>query len=141
MVAETHAAPAVSEPAEDLSWLSTAPRGTVWISPDESGAYVAGSEQPYLILLPDLICECKAAQFGNTSCFHVRQVRQAMEERERLKRVGEARERIKCGVCPVCGADAVSFLSFTPERGFLMEARCWESLADEPTCTYRRVMG
>jgi hypothetical protein len=120
MVSEKPVESAASASEEDLSWLSTAPRGTVWISPDESHAFCAGSEQPYWIPLPALTCECKAAEFGNTSCFHVEAVKAKLRERH---------------PCPLCDGFVMTRLEFHEGKGFLMRATC----ASEE-CSYVRVV-
>lgn len=44
------------------------------------------------------------------------------------------------GICPKCGGDLVSNCHYTEGKGYLIVWECWESLRDEPTCTYRRVL-
>lgn len=140
MVAQTAVKEAVKEQETDLSWLFYAERGSVAVIHEggKSTAYVKGTETIYALPLPGIPCECPSWLFRG-HCAHQEFVRQYMQDQERLKRFNEARERIKCGTCPVCGADLVSHLSFDETKGFLMEARCWDSLADPPTCSFRRV--
>ena len=44
------------------------------------------------------------------------------------------------GTCPQCGSELVSNCYYVGGRGYLVTYECWESLKNEPTCTYRRVL-
>ncbi len=44
------------------------------------------------------------------------------------------------GKCPECGGDLVSKCYYVKGKGYLIVWECWESLRDEPTCAYRRVL-
>ncbi len=44
------------------------------------------------------------------------------------------------GKCPKCGGVLVSNCRYIQGKGYLIAWECWESLRDEPTCTYRRVL-
>ena len=44
------------------------------------------------------------------------------------------------GKCPRCGEALVSNCYYVAGRGYLILWECWASLADQPTCDYRRVL-
>jgi hypothetical protein len=44
------------------------------------------------------------------------------------------------GRCPECGDDLVSNLYYIGGKGYLMIWECWNSLGENPRCTYRRVL-
>ncbi len=44
------------------------------------------------------------------------------------------------GVCPNCGQPVVSNCYYIGGRGYLCVWECWNSLAETPSCTYRKVL-
>jgi predicted RNA-binding Zn-ribbon protein involved in translation (DUF1610 family) len=44
------------------------------------------------------------------------------------------------GECPECGAELVSNAYYVTGRGYLVIWECWASLAEQPTCGFRRVL-
>lgn len=44
------------------------------------------------------------------------------------------------GTCPQCGSEIVSNCYYVGGRGFLVMHECWESLKNNPTCAYRKVL-
>lgn len=48
------------------------------------------------------------------------------------------------GVCPDCGSDVVSNVYYVPghnqQGAYLLVWECWESLTDDPTCNYRKLI-
>jgi hypothetical protein len=44
------------------------------------------------------------------------------------------------GTCPQCGAEIVANCYYVASRGYLILHQCWESLGDNPTCAYRKVI-
>lgn len=44
------------------------------------------------------------------------------------------------GNCPQCGSELVSNCYYVGGRGYIVLWQCWESLKDNPTCAYRKVL-
>lgn len=44
------------------------------------------------------------------------------------------------GRCPVCESDVVANCYYVGGKGYVLLWECWESLTEEPTCDYRRVL-
>jgi hypothetical protein len=42
------------------------------------------------------------------------------------------------GKCPTCGDDVVSNMYYYGGKGYRVVWECWASLAETPTCDYRR---
>ncbi len=44
------------------------------------------------------------------------------------------------GVCPQCGSELVSNCYYVGGRGSLCLYECWQSLSENPSCSYRKVI-
>lgn len=44
------------------------------------------------------------------------------------------------GVCPECGGPVVSNCYYVGGRGYVIVSECWYSLADAPSCNYRKAL-
>lgn len=44
------------------------------------------------------------------------------------------------GTCPECGEPLISNMTYVGGRGYLVVWECWGAMAEQPTCTYRRVL-
>lgn len=44
------------------------------------------------------------------------------------------------GVCPQCGSPLVSNCYYVGQRGYIVAHECWQSLGDNPTCGYRKII-
>lgn len=44
------------------------------------------------------------------------------------------------GVCPQCGSELVANCYYVGGRGYLILHQCWESLGENPSCVYRKVI-
>ncbi len=44
------------------------------------------------------------------------------------------------GICPECGGPVVANSYYAGGRGYVIVAECWYSLAETPTCNYRKAL-
>ncbi len=44
------------------------------------------------------------------------------------------------GKCPECGDHLVSNCYYVWTRGYVITWECWSSLAEKPTCSYRKLI-
>jgi hypothetical protein len=58
----------------------------------------------------------------------------------RRTRDGRPNEEWVRGRCPECGDDLVSNFYYIGGKGYLLVWECWDSLREDPQCSYRRVL-
>ncbi len=44
------------------------------------------------------------------------------------------------GKCPKCGDAVISNLYYVGGKGYILRWECWNSLGDDATCNYRKVL-
>ena len=102
---------------DDLSWLFEAERDTVYVCPDESGAYIRGGQSIYFLPLPGVTCECPSFLFRG-ACRHQEAVRKHLREQ---------------APCPHCDGYLTTTLEYREGSGYILQAKCGE-------CSYRIVL-
>lgn len=47
---------------------------------------------------------------------------------------------VKPDPCPMCGGEVVSNCYYVGGKGYIILHECWESLPENPTCDFRKVI-
>lgn len=59
---------------------------------------------------------------------------------EKQQQAPTVKHELTRGICPCCGNDVVTNTYYVSNRGYLIFWECLSSIADVPTCDYRRVL-
>jgi hypothetical protein len=65
---------------------------------------------------------------------------EALDHTAECTRAGRPDPEWVRGRCPMCGEDVVSNCYYVGGKGYIIVWECWASLAETPTCDYRRVL-